>query len=107
MHHVHGIVNVLASALWAGAICEMLPAFEADRVWDRLASGEPTLFMAVPTIYRKLIAAWEGSRPQRQRRLSDGAGRFASWCPAPRRFRCRPSNGGGRSPATRSSSGTE
>jgi malonyl-CoA/methylmalonyl-CoA synthetase len=76
MHHVHGIVNVLASALWAGAVCEMLPAFDADRVWDRLASGEPTLFMAVPTIYRKLIAAWEGCPPERQRRLSEGAARL-------------------------------
>jgi malonyl-CoA/methylmalonyl-CoA synthetase len=76
MHHVHGIVNVLASALWAGAICEMLPAFDADRVWDRLASGDPTLFMAVPTIYRKLIAAWEASPAERQRRLSDGSARL-------------------------------
>jgi malonyl-CoA/methylmalonyl-CoA synthetase len=76
MHHVHGIVNVLACALWAGAVCEMLPAFDADAVWDRLASGEPTLFMAVPTIYRKLIAAWEAAAPERQARWSAGAERL-------------------------------
>jgi malonyl-CoA/methylmalonyl-CoA synthetase len=76
MHHVHGIVNVLTSALWAGAACEMLPTFDAAAVWDRLASGEPTLFMAVPTIYRKLVAAWEAAPPERQARWSSGAARL-------------------------------
>ena len=76
LHHVHGIVNVLACALWSGAVCEMLPAFEPVAVWDRLASGEATLFMAVPTIYRKLIAAWEAADPQRQSRWSAGAARL-------------------------------
>ncbi|MGH2668772.1 MAG: AMP-binding protein, partial [bacterium] len=75
MHHVHGIVNVLTCALWAGAACEMLPAFDADIVWDRLASGDLTLFMAVPTIYRKLIAAWEAAPPERRLALSAGAAR--------------------------------
>jgi malonyl-CoA/methylmalonyl-CoA synthetase len=76
LHHVHGIVNVLACALWAGAACEMLPAFDAEEVWDRLASGEITVFMAVPTIYKKLIAAWEGSPPERQRTWSEGTSRL-------------------------------
>jgi malonyl-CoA/methylmalonyl-CoA synthetase len=76
LHHVHGIVNVLTCALWTGALCEMLPAFEAEAVWERLASGEPTLFMAVPTIYRKLIAAWEAADPTRQSRWSAGAARL-------------------------------
>jgi malonyl-CoA/methylmalonyl-CoA synthetase len=76
LHHVHGIVNVLACALWSGALCEMLPAFEPDAVWDRLASGEPTLFMAVPTIYRKLIAAWEAADSSRQSHWSAGAARL-------------------------------
>jgi malonyl-CoA/methylmalonyl-CoA synthetase len=58
LHHVHGIVNVVGCALWSGACCEMVPAFAPDLVWPRLASGEVTLFMAVPTIYAKLIEAW-------------------------------------------------
>ena len=61
LHHVHGIVNVVLSALWAGAICEMLPKFDATEAWARIASGRLTLFMAVPTIYRRLIAAWESA----------------------------------------------
>ncbi|HXI65298.1 MAG TPA: acyl-CoA synthetase [Gemmatimonadales bacterium] len=72
LHHVHGIINVLACALWAGARCEMLPKFEGDQVWSRIARGDLTLFMAVPTIYGKLIAAWEAAPADRQRAWSKG-----------------------------------
>ncbi len=73
LHHLHGIVNVVTCALWAGAACEMLPAFDADAVWDRLASGQLTIVMAVPTIYRKLIAAWEAAPRERRLALSAGS----------------------------------
>jgi malonyl-CoA/methylmalonyl-CoA synthetase len=59
LHHVHGIINALCCALWSGARVEILPRFDAPAVWDRLASGEVTVFMAVPTIYHRLIAAWD------------------------------------------------
>jgi len=72
LHHVHGIINVLACALWAGARCEMLPRFEGEQVWSRIARGDLTLFMAVPTIYGKLIAAWEAAPTERQRTWSKG-----------------------------------
>ncbi len=48
----------------------MLERFEANAVWDRIASGSVTLFMAVPTIYVKLIAAWERASPERRADLS-------------------------------------
>ena len=73
LHHVHGIVNVLLGALWAGATCEMLPRFDAERVWDRLASGELSVFMAVPTIYHKLIGAFDAAAAERQLAWSQGA----------------------------------
>ncbi len=76
LHHVHGIVNVLTCALWAGATCEMLPKFDADAVWSRIEEGDLTLFMAVPTIYHRLIAAWEQAPPERQRRMSEGCARM-------------------------------
>jgi malonyl-CoA/methylmalonyl-CoA synthetase len=76
LHHVHGIINVLTCALWSGAVCETQARFEAEAVWDRLGSGEPTLFMAVPTIYRKLIDAWAAAPAARRRRWSDGAARL-------------------------------
>ncbi|MFQ5746980.1 MAG: acyl-CoA synthetase [Gemmatimonadota bacterium] len=61
LHHTHGIVNVLLCALWAGATCDMLDGFDAEAVWDRLCDGQLTLFMAVPTIYVKLIRSWEAA----------------------------------------------
>jgi len=76
LHHVHGIVNVLTCALWAGARCEMLPKFDAALVWSRLAGGDLTLFMAVPTIYTKLIAAWDAAPVEQQRAWSAGCARL-------------------------------
>lgn len=73
LNHVHGIINVVSCALWAGAICEMLPRFDANLVWDRIASGELTLLMAVPTIYVRLIAAWDAASPDRRALLSQRA----------------------------------
>ncbi len=73
LHHVHGIVNVLASALWSGAGCEILPRFDAATVWRRLASGEITLFMAVPTIYNRLIGTWEQAPPDDRAEWSRGS----------------------------------
>jgi malonyl-CoA/methylmalonyl-CoA synthetase len=54
----------------------MLPRFDADEVWDRIARGDLTLFMAVPTIYARLIAAWEASPPARRRSLSEASARM-------------------------------
>jgi len=70
LHHVHGIVNVVSCALWSGALCETLPRFDAEAVWERIASGSLTLFMAVPTIYLKLISAWEAASEQLRAVLS-------------------------------------
>lgn len=70
LHHVHGIVNVVACALWAGARCEFLPEFSPAGVLDSFAEGRVNVFMAVPTIYHKLIAAWEKLPGDRQRDLS-------------------------------------
>jgi len=72
LHHIHGIVNVLTCALWAGAECHMLPRFDAETVWSHICTGHFTLFMAVPTIYARLIAAWENATPERQLEISRG-----------------------------------
>ena len=72
LHHIHGIINVLTCALWAGATCEFLPRFEEQAVWQRLGSGELSLFMAVPTIYNKLIEAWRSLPADQQEQLSNG-----------------------------------
>ena len=73
LHHVHGIINVVTCALWSGARCEMPPPFDAVDTWKRFARGDITLFMAVPTVYVRLIRAWETAGSQGRRRWSDGA----------------------------------
>jgi len=70
LHHVHGIINVVSCALWSGATCQMLPRFDANAVWDCIARGHLTLFMAVPTVYAKLIAAWDAAPPERRAALT-------------------------------------
>ena len=75
MHHVHGIINGLGSALAVRATCEIRP-FQPEVVWDRLASGEITVFTAVPTMYHRLIASWDSASAGEQRRRSEGARRL-------------------------------
>jgi malonyl-CoA/methylmalonyl-CoA synthetase len=76
LHHVHGIINVVSCALWSGAACYMLPRFDANAVWDRIAGRKLTLFMAVPTIYAKLIAAWESAPPAHRADLTQACVRL-------------------------------
>jgi malonyl-CoA/methylmalonyl-CoA synthetase len=73
LNHVHGLINILTSALWSGAVCEIPRAFDAVDVWARIASGELTVLMAVPTSYRRLIAAWEAAPADVQQSWSAAA----------------------------------
>ena len=70
LHHVHGIINVMSCALWSGACCEFLPKFDAAKVWEIFKSRRLNLFMAVPTIYYKLIAFWENSNEKEKLEMS-------------------------------------
>jgi malonyl-CoA/methylmalonyl-CoA synthetase len=71
LHHVHGIVNVLLCALWSGAGCEMMPRFDADLVWEKFLQNEYSLFMAVPTIYSRLIRVWDEASPETKKEMSE------------------------------------
>src|SRR5213593_4722174 len=44
----------------------MLPRFDAAETWARIELGRLTVFMAVPTIYGRLIAAWEAAPAERR-----------------------------------------
>ena len=59
LHHMHGLCIALLAALGAGASVRLLPHFEAARVFETMA--ECTVFMGVPTIYAKLLAAFDGA----------------------------------------------
>jgi malonyl-CoA/methylmalonyl-CoA synthetase len=64
LHHVHGIVNVLLTSLYAGAQCTMLQKFKPQDVWNAILAPPPrapTVFMAVPTIYQRLIRHYNES----------------------------------------------
>jgi len=76
LHHIHGIINVLTCALWAGARCEILTKFDAQAVWARLVEGNLTLFMAVPTIYTKLITTWETAPLDQQKVMSNACAKM-------------------------------
>jgi malonyl-CoA/methylmalonyl-CoA synthetase len=59
LHHVHGIINALQCPLYAGATVEILEKFDNNAVWQRWITGQDkdriNVFMAVPTIYCKMI----------------------------------------------------
>lgn len=78
LHHVHGLVNVLCCALFNGARCDFMPKFDAMAVWNwfgsrPLAVNKPSLFMAVPTVYTRLIQEWEKAAPELQSKWSADA----------------------------------
>lgn len=76
LHHTHGIVNGLCCPLYAGGAVEFGGGFEAARVWDRLASRDITVFMAVPTVYVKLLRGWEEADDFTRARWSKGTRRL-------------------------------
>jgi len=56
LHHVHGVINGLTATLLAGGTVEMYSKFDPKIVWDRWSEvGSSTMFMAVPTVYSRLI----------------------------------------------------
>jgi malonyl-CoA/methylmalonyl-CoA synthetase len=72
LHHIHGIVNVIGCALWTGARCDVLPAFDATEVVGRLSHGDLRLYMAVPTIYHRLIAHLDQVTEEERARFREG-----------------------------------
>ncbi len=76
LHHVHGIINIMSCALWVGACCEFLPKFDAAQVWNIFKLGQVNLFMAVPTIYHKLIAFWDTASTTEKNELSHAVAKF-------------------------------
>ena len=70
LHHVHGIINVVGCSLWAGASCTFIPQFSAAQIFDLMEQCQLNVFMAVPTIYFKLIAYYETLEATKQQALT-------------------------------------
>lgn len=76
LHHVHGIINVVSSALWAGATVQFIHPFDAKQVFEIFLEGKITVFMAVPTIYFKLISQFESESEGVKASISDCLNKF-------------------------------
>ncbi len=53
--HVHGLFVALHGALHAGATTLLMREFNPQRTLELLSSGQCTVFMAVPTIHKRLL----------------------------------------------------
>lgn len=72
LHHIHGIINVLCCALWAGARVTLFPRFDMEKILTQVEDQDYSVFMAVPTIYVKIIGQMETLSEARRKRISAG-----------------------------------
>ncbi len=74
MHHLHGIVVAFLTAATTPATIVMLPRFDARRVMQELERA--TVFMAVPTMYQRLIEAVDAAEPLERERFANATSRL-------------------------------
>lgn len=72
LHHIHGIINILSCGLWSGATVHLFAKFDVPRITDAIIAGTYNVFMAVPTIYVKLIQYFDTIDAQRVQQICDG-----------------------------------
>ena len=72
LHHVHGIINVLSCALWVGATVHAMPKLDLTALCAQVAADTFSVFMAVPTIYVKLIDHLETLEDQGVEAICEG-----------------------------------
>ena len=76
LHHVHGVVNVVCCSLWSGAVCRFMKGFSPVDIFSLFNNGDVNVFMAVPTIYYKLITHFESLPSEEQKHLTASMTRF-------------------------------
>jgi malonyl-CoA/methylmalonyl-CoA synthetase len=60
--HVHGLFVALHGALYAGATTLLMREFNVQKTLEMLSSGQCTVFMAVPTIHKRLLDVPDASK---------------------------------------------
>jgi malonyl-CoA/methylmalonyl-CoA synthetase len=70
LHHMHGLAIALLTALGAGATTR-LTTFDAPSTWD--AMSDATVFMGVPAMYHRLLAAFYAADDAARARWSSNA----------------------------------
>jgi len=63
LFHIHGLAVALHGGLHAGSTQILHERFDPRRTWEAIERDKCTLLMAVPTIYYRLLNAWEAVRP--------------------------------------------
>ncbi|MDH4125951.1 MAG: acyl-CoA synthetase [Gammaproteobacteria bacterium] len=76
LHHIHGIINVLSCALHSGATVHLMPRLDIPALCAEVAAGTFSLFMAVPTVYVKLIDYFGTLTAAGQQAICDGFARM-------------------------------
>lgn len=76
LHHIHGIINVLSCALWIGATVHLMPKLNIPVLCEQVVAGTFNVFMAVPTIYVKLINHFESLDTSDAKTICAGFGRM-------------------------------
>jgi malonyl-CoA/methylmalonyl-CoA synthetase len=74
LHHMHGVCIALLTTLLAGAGARLLARFEAPVVWEALPAC--TVWMAVPTMYHRLLQAFDAADEATRARWTEGARRL-------------------------------
>ena len=72
LHHIHGIINILSCGLWVGATVHLFGKFDIPKISEQITIGAYNVFMAVPTIYVKLIQYFETIDERKVREICDG-----------------------------------
>ncbi|MGR3811666.1 acyl-CoA synthetase [Jiulongibacter sp. NS-SX5] len=76
LHHIHGILNATCCPLSVGATVEFLPKFNPNTVFDVFMKGDVNIFMAVPTIYFKLVTVWKTFSDEQKSEVKDRLSQF-------------------------------
>ncbi len=74
LHHIHGIINVLCCGLWAGATISLFPKFDMEAILEQVRDHRYSVFMAVPTIYVKIIQYLDSLEPEQRQAICAGFG---------------------------------
>lgn len=72
VHHIHGIINILSCGLWAGATVHLFSKFDIPKITAEIVAGTYNVFMAVPTIYVKLIQYFDTIDEAEVKKICDG-----------------------------------
>ena len=72
LHHIHGIINILSCGLWAGATVHLFAKFDIPKITQEVTAGTYNVFMAVPTIYVKLIQYFDSIDASEVAQICDG-----------------------------------